>query len=129
MYKALANVNAEVLWLCYLLSDLCFSPSSVTTIWCDNLGATYLFANLIYYAHTKHVEVNYHFVRDIVSKKKIQIRFISFKDQLVDVFIMPQPYSIFALLQSKLHMDTPTFNLRGVLWNMLYYRKYCTYLL
>jgi hypothetical protein len=79
VYRALANGNAKVLWLCYLLSDLCFSPSSVTTR-CDNLGATYLFANLIYYTHTKHVKVNYHFVSDIVSKKKIQIHFISFKN-------------------------------------------------
>jgi len=31
-YKALADGIAEVLWLHYLLTDLCFSPSSVTTI-------------------------------------------------------------------------------------------------
>jgi hypothetical protein len=27
------------------LSDFCFPPSSATTIWCDNFGATYLFVN------------------------------------------------------------------------------------
>jgi hypothetical protein len=43
-YKALADGTVEVLWLCYLLTYLCFSPSSVTTIWCENLGATYLSA-------------------------------------------------------------------------------------
>jgi hypothetical protein len=31
-YKALAYGTSEVLWLRYLLTDLCFSPSSVTTI-------------------------------------------------------------------------------------------------
>ena len=79
-YKALADGTAEVFWLCYLLTDMCFSPSSVTTIWCDNLGATYLSANLIFHARTKHVEVDYHFVRDRVAKKEIQIHFISSKD-------------------------------------------------
>jgi histone deacetylase 1/2 len=63
-YKALADGTTKVLWLCYLLSNLCFSPSSATTIWCDNLGATYLSVNLIFHARTKHVEVDYHFVRD-----------------------------------------------------------------
>ena len=63
-YKALANGTAEVLWLRYLLSDLCFSPSFVTTIWCDNLGTTYLSANPIFHARTKHVEVDYHFIHD-----------------------------------------------------------------
>ena len=56
--------TAEVLWLRYLLSDLCFSPSFVTTIWCDNLGTTYLSANPIFHARTKHVEVDYHFIHD-----------------------------------------------------------------
>jgi hypothetical protein len=80
-YKALADNTAEVLCLCYLLSDLCFSSSSITTIWCDKLGATYLSANLISYACTKHVEVDYHFVHDRVVKKEIQIRFITSKNQ------------------------------------------------
>jgi histone deacetylase 1/2 len=70
-YKALANGIAEVLWLCYLLTNLCFSPSYVTTIWCDNLGATYLSTNPIFHARTKHFEVDYHFVRNQVAKKKI----------------------------------------------------------
>ena len=63
-YKALADGTAEVLWLRYLLSNLFFSLSSATIIWCDNLGATYLSVNSIFHAHTKDVEVDYHFVRD-----------------------------------------------------------------
>ena len=46
---------------------------SAPTIWYDNLGATYLSVNLIFHACTKHVEVDYHFVRDRVAKKEIQI--------------------------------------------------------
>jgi histone deacetylase 1/2 len=49
---------------------------SVPTIWCDNLGATYLSTNPIFHARTKHVEVDYHFLRDQVAKKEIQIHFI-----------------------------------------------------
>ena len=106
-YKALADGTAEVLWLRYLLSDLCLSPSSATTIWCDNLGATYLSANPIFYARTKHVEVDYHFVRDRVTKKEIQIRFIPSKDQLADILTKPLASSTFISLRSKLHVDNP----------------------
>jgi histone deacetylase 1/2 len=106
-YKALADGTAEVLWLRYLLSDLCFSPSSATTIWCDNLGATYLSLNPIFHARTKHVEVDYHYVRDRVTKKEIQIRFIPSKDQLADVLTKPLASSAFTSLCSKLHVDNP----------------------
>ncbi|KAJ6868776.1 hypothetical protein NC651_033766 [Populus alba x Populus x berolinensis] len=70
-FKDLVDGTTEVLWLHYLLLDLCFPLSSVTTIWCDNLGATYLFANLFFHARTKYVEVNYHFVHDLVAQNEI----------------------------------------------------------
>jgi hypothetical protein len=60
---------------------------------------------LIFHARTKHVEVDYHFVRDWVAKKKIQIHFISFKDQLADVLTKSLSYSTFALLRPKLYVD------------------------
>jgi hypothetical protein len=82
------------------------------------LGVTYLSANLIFHTWTKHVEVDYHFVRDWVAKKEIQIRFISSKDQLADVLTKSLSYSTFALFRSKLHVDNPPLAWRGVLWNV-----------
>jgi hypothetical protein len=83
------------------------TPSSAPTIWCDNLGATYLFVNPIFHTCTKHVEVDYHFVRDRVAKKKIQICFISSQDQLTDVFTKPLPTVSLTVFQFKLWVDPP----------------------
>jgi histone deacetylase 1/2 len=106
-YKALADGTAEVIWLQYLLIDLQIPSISAPTIWCDNLGATYLSANLVFHARTKHVEVDYHFVRDRVAKKEIQIRFISSQDQLVDVFTKSLPTASFTAFRFKLRVDPP----------------------
>jgi len=106
-YKALVDGTVEVLWLRYLLSDLCFPPSSATIIWCHNLGATYLSVNPIFHAHTKHVEADHHFIHDRVAKKEIHIRFIPSRDQLVDVLTKPLASSVFVSLRSKLHVDNP----------------------
>jgi len=106
-YKALADGTAEVIWLQYLLTDLQILSASAPIIWCDNLGATYLSANLVFHARTKHVEVDYHFVRDRVAKKEIQIRFISSRDQLADVFTKPLPTSSFTAFRFKLWVDPP----------------------
>jgi hypothetical protein len=106
-YKALADGTAEVIWLQYLLTDLQIPTTYAPIIWCDNLGATYLAANPVFHARTKHIEIDYHFVRDRVAKKEIQIRFISSKDQLADVFTKPLPAPSFTAFRFKLRVDSP----------------------
>jgi len=114
-YKALANGTVEVIWLQYLLTDLQIPSSSAPIIWCDNLGATYLSMNLVFHARTKHVEVDYHFFRDRVAKKEIQIRFISSRDQLSDVFTKPLSTSSFTAFRFKFRVDPPPSAWGGIL--------------
>ena len=90
-----------------MLIDLQVPSVSAPTVWCDNLGATYLLANPIFYARTKHVEVDYHFVHDRVAKKEIHIRFVPFRDQLADVFPKPLPVASFTAFRFKLRVDPP----------------------
>jgi len=106
-YKALADGIVEVIWLQYLLTDLQIPSASAPIIWCDNLGSTDLSANPVFHARTKHVEVDYHFVRDRVAKKEIQIRFICSRDQLADIFTKPLPTSSFTTFHFKLRVDPP----------------------
>ncbi|XP_073268322.1 uncharacterized protein [Populus alba] len=106
-YKALADGTAEILWIRSLLSELRLPFSPSTTLWCDNLGATFLSANPVFHARTKHVEVDYHFVRDRVAKKEIQVQFISSQDQLADVLTKPLPLVSFGFFRSKLRVESP----------------------
>ncbi|XP_031106254.1 uncharacterized protein LOC116010901 [Ipomoea triloba] len=103
-YKALADVAVEVTWLVSLLTELGMQPAVPPRLWCDNLGATYLCANPVFHARTKHVEIDYHFVRDKVAKKELLVHFISTKDQLADIFTKPLPGSRFAFLRGKLNV-------------------------
>jgi hypothetical protein len=62
-YKALANGAAEAIWIESLLKELGVSRQRIPILWCDNLGATYLTANPVFHARTKHIEIDFHFVR------------------------------------------------------------------
>jgi hypothetical protein len=90
-YKALANATAEIIWVQSLLRELGMPTRQTPCLWCDNLGATYLSANPVFHARTKHIEIDYHFVRERVAKKLLQVQFVSSKDQVADGFTKALP--------------------------------------
>lgn len=88
-YKALANATVEMMWVQKLLTELKVPHPPAARLWCDNLGAKYLSANPIFHARTKHIEIDFHFVRERVAQKLLDIRFINTGDQLADGFMKP----------------------------------------
>ena len=101
-YRFMALDTAELYWLRMLMQELHVSLSSPPVLWCDNIGAIALASNPIFHARTKHVEVDYHFVRDKVVNRDIQVRYISTQDQVADTFTKGQTAIRFNYLRSKL---------------------------
>jgi hypothetical protein len=113
-YKALANASAELTWIQTLLGDLGVQSSRPPILYCDNIGATYLTSNPIYHARTKHVEIGYHFVQDMVASQALNVQFISGKDQLADILTKPLAAARFIILKTNLNVQLlTTLSLRG----------------
>ena len=85
-YKAVANATAEIMWIQTLLREIGISSPHMAKLWCDNMGAKYLSSNPVFHARTKHIEVDFHFVRERVVKKLLEIDYIPTGDQIADGF-------------------------------------------
>jgi hypothetical protein len=118
-YKALANATAEVKWLHSLLTELGQPPPSSTVLWCDDIGATYLSANPVFHAQTKHIEIDFHFVRDMVASETLLVWFVSTHDQLADLLTKPLSSPRFVLFRSKLNVLPIPLDLRGSVKDIL----------
>ena len=104
-YKALANATAEIIWVQSLPKELGIHSKQVPCLWCNNLGATYLSANPIFHARTKHIEIDFHFVRERVAEKKLDIRFIRSQDQVADGFTKALPTKSFEEFKRNLNLS------------------------
>ncbi len=85
-YRGAIIVACEIVWLQKLLSDLGQSVDAPIVIYCDNISSILLVNNPVYHARTKHIEVHYHFIREKVLAKEIDLIHVSTKDQVVDIF-------------------------------------------
>jgi histone deacetylase 1/2 len=105
-YKSLANATAEIIWIQSVLREIGVKQPRTTCLWFDNLGATYLSANPVFHARTKHIEVDFHFVRERVSNRQLEVRFIPSGDQVADGFTKPLPVKQLEAFKRHLNLES-----------------------
>ena len=62
-----------------------------TTIHCDNQSCIKLSVNLVFHDRSKHIESLYHYVRDMVERRAIQLEYINIGDQTTDILTKALP--------------------------------------
>lgn len=85
-YKALAHCVADVCWLRSILKDLHMFLSDPPLLQCDNLFALALSTNPVFHSRIKHLDTDYHFVREKVQKGDLLVQYVPTTDQVADVF-------------------------------------------
>ncbi|GKD98546.1 ribonuclease H-like domain-containing protein [Tanacetum coccineum] len=85
-YRGVANVVAETCWLRNLLRELHTLLSSATLVYCDNVSVVYLSCNPVQHQRTKHIEIDIHFVRDLVAAGEVRVLRVPSRYQFADIF-------------------------------------------
>jgi hypothetical protein len=101
-YRAMANTTAELTWLTFILKDLRIFLSSSPILYCDNISALHMTINPVFHARSKHIELDYHFVRERVSLGLLVTQYIPTNDQVADLFTKPVSKAILRHFQDKL---------------------------
>nr|GEX75666.1 aspartyl-tRNA synthetase [Tanacetum cinerariifolium] len=71
-YMALTEAVKEAIWLKGLLEELDVELNKVT-VNCDNQGAIHLSRNHVFHERTKHINVRYHFIREVLEAKTVEV--------------------------------------------------------
>ncbi|GKE08228.1 ribonuclease H-like domain-containing protein [Tanacetum coccineum] len=65
--------TSETAWTHNLLCELHSSLSTATLVYCDNVSAVYMSANPVQHQRTKHIEIDIHFLRDMVTAGHVRV--------------------------------------------------------
>ncbi|GJY12088.1 ribonuclease H-like domain-containing protein [Tanacetum coccineum] len=106
-YRGVANAVAETCWLRNLLRELHTPLSSATLVYCDNVSAVYLSSNPVQHQRTKHIEIDIHFVRDLVAAGQVQVLHVPARYQFADIFTKGLPSVLFEEFRSSLSIRCP----------------------
>ena len=101
-YAVACSSSCEVVWLRKLLSNLFDLQLDATCIYCDNQSCVKLSENPIFHDKSKHIEIKYHYIRDIVQRGAVKLQYIAMDDQIADVLKNPLARVKFEYFREKL---------------------------
>nr|KYP65665.1 Copia protein [Cajanus cajan] len=112
-YRAMTNATSEIIWLRGLLSALQVPCCDSTILHCDNQSAIHIANNPVFHERTKHIEVDFHFIREHIQSGTIFASYLHTRQQLADIFTKALGCILFHDLLSKLVFKILTSQVEG----------------
>lgn len=94
-YRALAHCATDVCWIQNILLPY------------DNLSTIALSSNLMFHSHIKHLDTDFHFVRENVQNGGFLVQHISTKEQIADILTKGLHGPTFAYYCYNLNLGVP----------------------
>lgn len=111
-YRAMADTTSKLIWLWSLLQSLGVDHFQAMQLFCDNQATLHIAYSPIFHERTKHIEIDYHFVRDHLEHQDIVTSHVPTKLQLANIFTKALGRDRFQFLLNKLDvwdLHTPTW--------------------
>ncbi|KAJ7295085.1 hypothetical protein O6H91_Y213600 [Diphasiastrum complanatum] len=101
-YKTMCSVAQEAIWLRQILEEVGMKQKNPTTLHSASQSGIQLAKNPVFHARTKHIEIQYHFIRERLLSREIYVAHCSTEEQLADIFTKPLVGEKFDKFRSKL---------------------------
>ncbi|CAH9146417.1 unnamed protein product [Cuscuta epithymum] len=112
-YRAIAYTVQDTLHIRSVLFELGYPIRDPVQLFCDNISASYLTANPVQHARSKHIQIDYHFVRERVAHGDLFVKYVPTHLQLADIFTKALSSQQFNFLKDNLRVVSPA-QLEGV---------------
>jgi hypothetical protein len=108
-YIATCSASSEVVWIRNLLVELFDLELEVTYIFCDNHSCIKLSENPMFHDKSKHVEIKYHYIKDLVQKRAVKLQYVATYEHIADVLTKPLSKVKFEYFRDKLGVVNKDF--------------------
>jgi hypothetical protein len=88
-YIGSANAGQEISWTRNLLSQLGFTQILPTTLHLDNNSAINWNENPSGHNRTKHIDLKYHYTRNLVARKEVKVQYCPTSGMTADILTKP----------------------------------------
>lgn len=102
LYIAATTSCTQVLWMIQTLQVVYLDVLKPVSIFCDNSSAIDISKNPVQHSRTKHIDIQYHFLRERVFANDVTLQYVSSTNQVVDIFTKDLPKATFEFLRGKL---------------------------
>jgi len=103
-YVAATEAAKELQWLISFLKGIMMGSECVfpMQMWGDNNGANSLTENPTYHSRTKHIDVRYRYVTELVEREILKVNYCNTKDMIADIFTKPLQKDQFRKLRTMI---------------------------
>ena len=105
-YIVAASSACQGIWLTSLLNHMHILLKGSLKIFIDNNLAINLAKNPVAHGRSKHIDIRSHFLRDLIKKKKIELKFCNTEDKVADILTKPLKFDTFEKLRKMLGIST-----------------------
>jgi hypothetical protein len=79
----------EAMWLQKLLVEIFDLELELTLIHCDNQSSVKFTENLVFHDRSKHIEIKYHYIRDMVQRGVVELQYLSTDEKIMNILTKP----------------------------------------